>query len=208
MWEGRAGCCFAESRSACSILDLWAVKEASYKALQKESLDVRFIPNEFICENTFGGWRCNYKNLFCEVQVYQPLVEISHLIGADRDADFEHLSEGNIQLTISEDKCSKDAREMRQGNGKFQLEAGIKVSNDFVHAIAMAGQQISSEKVFSRTMALPSGMTPIACCAAIGFGVIGGEWLCGLLHYPAASKWQADAPADMVWRPSFGSLRR
>jgi A/G-specific adenine glycosylase len=28
-------------------------------------------------------------------------------------------------VTISEDKCSKDAREMRQGNGKFQLEAGI-----------------------------------------------------------------------------------
>jgi UDP-2-acetamido-3-amino-2,3-dideoxy-glucuronate N-acetyltransferase len=50
--------------------------------------------------------------------LYQPLVEISRLIGADRDADFE-------QETISEDKCSKDAREMRQGNGKFQLEAGI-----------------------------------------------------------------------------------
>ena len=60
-----------------------------------------------------------------DYSVYQPLVEISHLIGADRDADFEHLSEGNIQVTISEGKCSKDAREMRQGNGKFQLEAGI-----------------------------------------------------------------------------------
>ena len=59
--------------------------------------------------------------------VDQPLVEIFHLIGADRDADFEHLSEGNIQVTISEDTCSKDAREMRQGTGKFQLEAGINI---------------------------------------------------------------------------------
>jgi hypothetical protein len=59
-------------------------------------------------------------------RLYQPPVEISRLIGADRDADFEHLSEGNIQVTISEDKCSKDAREMRPGNGKFQLKAGIK----------------------------------------------------------------------------------
>lgn len=42
--------------------------------------------------------------------LYQPLVEIS---------------EGNIQETISEDKCSKDAREMRHGNVKFQLEASI-----------------------------------------------------------------------------------
>ena len=59
--------------------------------------------------------------------VCPPPVEISCLIGADRDADFEHLSEGNI----SEDKCSKDAHKIRQGNGKFQLEAGIRASPEF-----------------------------------------------------------------------------
>lgn len=61
--------------------------------------------------------------------VYQPLVENSHLIGADRDADFELLSEANIHAHISEEKSSKDAHEMRQVNGNFQLEVGIPLYN-------------------------------------------------------------------------------
>ena len=57
--------------------------------------------------------------------LYRPLVKNSHLIDADRDADFEDFSEGHIRANISEDKYPKDAREMYPGNGKFQLEAGI-----------------------------------------------------------------------------------
>jgi glycerol-3-phosphate acyltransferase PlsX len=108
--------------------------------------------------------------------VYQPQVEISHSIRADRDGDFEHLSEGNIQETISEDKCSKDAREMGQGNRKCQLEAGITAVLDAGASVeASADQLIQYAYMGIAHMRRYYGLT----LPRVGLLNIGEEWFKG-----------------------------
>lgn len=45
---------------------LWAIKEASYKALMKRYDIKRFIPNQFLCEPAGEFWRCSHKGMLCE----------------------------------------------------------------------------------------------------------------------------------------------
>ncbi len=51
---------------------IWAIKEASYKAMQKAATEVRFIPNTFVChrmQSQVDVWRCCHKDLQCEAKV-------------------------------------------------------------------------------------------------------------------------------------------
>ena len=74
-----------------------------------------------------------------EIDVYRPLVKNSHLIDADRDADFGYLSEEH------------------PGNGKFQLEAGVRALENFLpHWEAFRG--IFDPKNLNKRKKLPSAL--------------------------------------------------
>lgn len=138
----------AKDPQAC-LWGLWAIKEASYKALQKQSREIKFIPNQFLCQfKKKVFWGCSHKELHCQVMLTTSEEYVHAIAVAGEGSLWNDVSSQVSHITVDDDN-SEAVRQLA-----VELLAQKGYSHAVIHRHKTSGK-LQPPKAFVNEIPIP-----------------------------------------------------